>query len=165
MSLNTIKVPTLEQLGEVAAELGFAFTAADLATHHESLGDPFASRRDCAVTNYTLFASPRCGCAPPPGLAVVDAIAGLRTLAQLRVRLGIASGLVVVGDLIGQGAVRERDVIGETPTLAARLQALAPPGTVVIADSTRRQIGALFEVEDLGPQSLAGFVEPQRAWR
>jgi len=99
------------------------------------------------------------------GLAVVDAIVGLRTRAQLRVRLGIASGLVVVGDLIGQGAVRERDVVGETPNLAARLQALAAPGTVVIADSTRRQIGALFEVEDLGPQSLAGFVEPQRAWR
>jgi predicted ATPase/class 3 adenylate cyclase len=99
------------------------------------------------------------------GLAVVDAIAGLRTRAQLHVRLGIASGLVVVGDLIGQGAVRERDVVGETPNLAARLQPLAAPGTVVIADSTRRQIGAYFEVEDLGPQSLAGFVEPQRAWR
>ena len=80
-------------------------------------------------------------------------------------RLGIASGLVVVGDLIGQGATRERDVVGETPNLAARLQALAAPGTVVVADSTRRQIGALFEVEDLGPQPLAGFVEPQRAWR
>jgi predicted ATPase/class 3 adenylate cyclase len=98
-------------------------------------------------------------------LAVVDAIVGLRTREQLHVRLGIASGLVVVGDLIGQGAARERDVVGETPNLAARLQALAPPGTVVIADSTRRQIGGLFEVEDLGPQSLAGFVEPQRAWR
>ena len=63
-------------------------------------------------------------------LAVVDAIVGLRTRAQLHVRLGIASGLVVVGDLIGQGAARKRDVIGETPNLAARLQALAPPGTV-----------------------------------
>ena len=68
------------------------------------------------------------------GLAVVDAIAGLRTRAQLRVRLGIASGLVVVGDLIGQGATRERDVVGETPNLAARLQALAAPGTVIVAD-------------------------------
>jgi class 3 adenylate cyclase len=63
------------------------------------------------------------------GLAVVDAIVGLRTRAKLRVRLGIASGLVVVGDLIGQGAARERDVVGETPNLAARLQALAAPGT------------------------------------
>ena len=80
-------------------------------------------------------------------------------------RLGIASGLVVVGDLIGTGAAQERGVVGETPNLAARLQALAQPGTLVIAESTRRQIGALFEIEDLGPQPLAGFAEPQRAWR
>ena len=64
----------------------------------------------------------------------IDAIAGLRTREQLHVRLGIASGLVVVGDLIGQGATRERDVVGETPNLAARLQALAAPGTVIVAD-------------------------------
>ena len=80
-------------------------------------------------------------------------------------RLGAASGLVVVGDLIGVGAAQERGVVGETSNLAARLQALAKPGTLAIADSTRRQIGALFELEDLGPQSLAGFAEPQRAWR
>ena len=61
------------------------------------------------------------------------------------VRLGIASGLVVVGDLIGAGAAQERGVVGETPNLAARLQAVAQPGTLVIAESTRRQIGALFE--------------------
>jgi len=81
------------------------------------------------------------------------------------VRIGIATGLVVVGDLIGAGAAQERGVVGETPNLAARLQALARPGTLVVADSTRRQIGTLFEIEDLGPQSLAGFGEPQRAWR
>jgi hypothetical protein len=81
------------------------------------------------------------------------------------VRLGIASGLVVVGDLIGSGAAQERGVVGETPNLAARLQALAAPDTLVISESTRRQIGALFEIEALGPQPLAGFGEPQRAWR
>jgi hypothetical protein len=81
------------------------------------------------------------------------------------VRLGIASGLVVVGDLIGVGAAQERGVVGETPNLAARLQGLARPGTLVIAKSTRRQIGALFELEDLGSQPLAGFDEPQRVWR
>jgi len=97
------------------------------------------------------------------GLTVIDAISQLATQERLRVRLGIASGLVVVGDLIGAGAAQERGVIGETPNLAARLQALAQPGTVVIAESTRRQIGALFELDDLGPQSLAGFSEPQRA--
>jgi len=99
------------------------------------------------------------------GLAVIGAVDRLTTPEPLNVRLGIASGLVVVGDLIGAGAAQERGVIGETPNLAARLQALAPPGTLVIAESTRRQIGALFEVEDLGPQSLAGFAVPQHAWR
>jgi class 3 adenylate cyclase len=64
------------------------------------------------------------------------------------VRLGIASGLVVVGDLIGAGASQERGVVGEMPNLAARLQMLAKPGTLVVAEGTRRQIGALFELED-----------------
>jgi class 3 adenylate cyclase len=99
------------------------------------------------------------------GLAVVDAVGRLNTAEPLNVRLGIASGLVVVGDLIGSGAAQERGVVGETPNLAARLLALAVPGSLVIADSTRRQIGALFELEDLGTQSLAGFGEPQHAWR
>ena len=83
----------------------------------------------------------------------------------MNVRLGIASGLVVVGNLIGAGAAQERGVVGETPNLAARLQTLAQPGTLVIANGTRRQIGALFEIEDLGPQHLAGFADPQRAWQ
>jgi predicted ATPase len=99
------------------------------------------------------------------GLAVIDAVGRLTTQEPLNVRIGIATGLVVVGDLIGAGAAQERGVVGETPNLAARLQALARPGTLVVAEGTRRQIGALFEVEDLGPQPLAGFGEPQRAWR
>jgi class 3 adenylate cyclase len=99
------------------------------------------------------------------GLAVIDAVAKLSTPEPLNVRLGIASGLVVVGDLIGAGAAQERGVVGEMPNLAARLQALAQPGTLVIAESTRRQIGNLFAVEDLGPQPLAGFAEPQHAWQ
>src|SRR5215470_4159896 len=104
------------------------------------------------------------------GLAVIDAVAQLAiqqlaTQEPLNVRIGIASGLVIVGDLIGTGAAQERGVVGETPNLAARLQALARPGTLVVADSTRRQLGTLFEIEDLGPQALAGFPEPQPAWR
>jgi class 3 adenylate cyclase len=99
------------------------------------------------------------------GLSVIDAVGKLATEEKLNVRIGIASGLVVVGDLIGEGAAQERGVVGETPNLAARLQALARPGTLVVADSTRRQIGALFEIEDLGSQPLAGFAEPQRTWR
>jgi class 3 adenylate cyclase/predicted ATPase len=99
------------------------------------------------------------------GLAVIDAVGKLATPEPLNVRLGVASGLVVVGDLIGAGSAQERGIVGETPNLAARLQAMAQPGTLVIAESTRRQIGALFEIEDLGAQALAGFAEPQHAWR
>jgi class 3 adenylate cyclase len=99
------------------------------------------------------------------GLAVIGAISGLATSEPLNVRLGIASGLVVVGDLIGEGSAQEQSVVGETPNLAARLQALAQAGALVIAESTRQQIGSLFEVEDLGPQRLAGFAESQPAWR
>ena len=99
------------------------------------------------------------------GLAVVEAVGRLPEREDLRVRLGIATGLAVVGDLIGEGAAQERGVVGETPNLAARLQALAMPNTLVIGEATRRQIGGLFDLEDLGPQALAGFAEPQRAWR
>src|SRR5438874_11716500 len=99
------------------------------------------------------------------GLAVIEAVGRLTTQEPLNVRIGIATGVVVVGDLIGAGAAQERGVVGETPNLAARLQALARPGTLIVADSTRRQIGTLFEIEDLGPQPVAGFAESQRAWR
>jgi class 3 adenylate cyclase/DNA-binding winged helix-turn-helix (wHTH) protein len=99
------------------------------------------------------------------GLAVIDAVGRLTRPERLSVRLGVASGLVVVGDLTGAGAAQQHGVIGETPNLAARLQALARPDTLVVAESTRRQIGALFDIEDGGLQLVAGFAEPQRAWR
>src|SRR5271166_6569775 len=99
------------------------------------------------------------------GLAVIEAVGKLPAREDLRVRLGIATGLAVVGDLIGEGAAQERGVVGETPNLAARLQALAAPNTLVIGEATRRQVGGLFELADLGPQALAGFAEPQPAWR
>jgi predicted ATPase len=83
----------------------------------------------------------------------------------LAVRIGVATGLVVVGDLIGRGDAQERGVVGETPNLAARLQALAAPNSLVIADATRRQLGALFDIEDLGTHQLAGFAELQHASR
>jgi AAA ATPase domain/Adenylate and Guanylate cyclase catalytic domain len=81
------------------------------------------------------------------------------------VRIGIATGLVVVGDLIGRGAAEEQSVVGETPNLAARLQALARPNAILIAEATRRQVGSLFELIELGPQTLKGFATPQPAWR
>jgi len=99
------------------------------------------------------------------GLAVVDAVGRLETAERLQARVGIATGLVVVGYLIGEGAAQERGVVGETPNLAARIQGIAVPGTLVVAQSTRRQIGGLFEIEDLGGQRLAGFAEPQPVWR
>src|SRR5437762_1395560 len=99
------------------------------------------------------------------GLALLDAIGRLGTSEPLQTHIGVATGLVVVGDLIGEGASQERGVVGETPNLAARLEALAAPGTLVIADGTRRQVGALFDLEDLGARSLAGFAEKQRVWR
>ncbi|HXA21585.1 MAG TPA: AAA family ATPase [Acetobacteraceae bacterium] len=99
------------------------------------------------------------------GLAVIGAVGRLATPEPLNVRLGIATGLAVVGDLIGEGAAQEHGVVGETPNLAARLQGLAPPDTMVIGDATRRQIGGLFDLEDLGLQHLAGFAAPQRVWR
>lgn len=97
------------------------------------------------------------------GLALVDAVARLD--GDVQVRVGIATGRVVVGDLIGEGASAERAMVGETPNLAARLQALARPGTVVIAPATRRLVADAIEVEDLGEHVLKGFPEPVRAWR
>ena len=79
-------------------------------------------------------------------------------------RVGIATGLVIVGDLIGSGASQEQAIVGETPNLAARLQSDAEPNSVVIAESTRKLVGNLFELEDLGAQKLKGISDPVRAW-
>ena len=99
-------------------------------------------------------------------LALVDAVAKLDTAApgRLEVRVGIATGLVVVGDIVGSGEAQERGVVGETPNLAARLQAVAGPGMVVIADATRRLVGDLFLLTSLGAQHLKGLAGPVQAW-
>jgi predicted ATPase/class 3 adenylate cyclase len=101
------------------------------------------------------------------GLNLVEAVPKLATNvgSPLQVRVGIATGLVVVGDLIGAGAAQEQAVVGETPNLAARLQALADPGAVMIASSTRRLTGGLFEYRDLGVVALKGFAEDVPAWQ
>ncbi|HEX2338412.1 MAG TPA: adenylate/guanylate cyclase domain-containing protein, partial [Hyphomicrobiaceae bacterium] len=101
------------------------------------------------------------------GLAIVNALAGLETPvnAPLVARVGIATGLVMVGELIGQGAAQEQTVVGETPNLAARLQALSAPGSVVISHATRRLVGGLFELSDLGQRRFMGFTESLAAWR
>jgi class 3 adenylate cyclase/predicted ATPase len=101
------------------------------------------------------------------GLALIDSVpkfdAGRAT--SLQVRVGIATGVVVVGDLLGEGAAQEQAVIGETPNLAARLQGLAKPNTVVIADNTRRMLGGLFDYRDLGTLPVAGIDYPVHVWR
>src|SRR2546421_4136849 len=100
------------------------------------------------------------------GLDIIAAVARLETHAAepLAVRIGIATGVVVVGDLSREGALREHAVVGETPILAARLQALAEPGTIVVAASTRRLLGDLFRLRDLGRHEVKGIAEPVAAW-
>jgi class 3 adenylate cyclase/tetratricopeptide (TPR) repeat protein len=98
------------------------------------------------------------------GLALIAAVDLLKTHAALQTRVGIATGLVVVGDLIGSGEAQERGIVGETPNLAARLQGLAEPNSVVIAESTRKLLGNLFELEDFGARDLKGVTGHVRAW-
>jgi class 3 adenylate cyclase/tetratricopeptide (TPR) repeat protein len=98
------------------------------------------------------------------GLELVAAIRSLKTRVALQTRVGVATGLVVVGDLIGSGASQEQAIVGETPNLAARLQGIAEPNTVVIAESTRRLLGNLFEFEDLGLKNLKGIADPVYTW-
>ena len=98
------------------------------------------------------------------GLELIQAVAALKTPLSLQTRVGIATGLVVVGDLIGSGSAQEQAIVGETPNLAARLQDIAEPNAVVIAESTRKLLGGLFELQDLGTREIKGISGPVRAW-
>ena len=98
------------------------------------------------------------------GLELIKAVSALKSSALLRTRIGIATGQVVIGELIGSGSAQERSIVGKTPNLAARLQGVAEPNMVVICDSTRRLLGNLFDLEDLGPRDLKGIVGPTPAW-
>src|SRR3954471_13419237 len=100
------------------------------------------------------------------GLDIIAAVGRLETRAAepLAVRIGIATGVVVIGDLNREGALREHAVVGDAPNLAARLQALAEPGTIVVAASTRRLLGNLFHLRDLGRHEVKGIAEPVAAW-
>ena len=103
------------------------------------------------------------------GLEVIEAVNQIHTKANsgrpLQVRVGIATGLVVVGEMTGADAVEAHAIVGETPNLAARLQSIAEPGAVVISAETLELIGAIFEYRDLGSKSIAGFESPVRAWQ
>jgi class 3 adenylate cyclase/tetratricopeptide (TPR) repeat protein len=85
--------------------------------------------------------------------------------AALQARVGIATGLVVVGEIIGAGSAQERTIVGETPNLAARLQALAAPNTILISEATQNLLGGLFELESAGAHELKGFARPMPVWR
>ena len=98
------------------------------------------------------------------GLELIGAVGAIKTSVPLQTRVGIATGLVVVGDLIGSGEAQERGIVGETPNLAARLQGIAEPNMVVLAEGTRRLLGNLFELQDLGAKDLKGIAGPARAW-
>ncbi|MFY9839950.1 MAG: adenylate/guanylate cyclase domain-containing protein, partial [Xanthobacteraceae bacterium] len=98
------------------------------------------------------------------GLELITAVTALKSDAPLQSRVGIATGLVIVGDLIESGDARERGIVGETPNLAARLQGIAEPNQVVIAESTRRLLGNLFDFADLGSKDLKGIASPTRPW-
>jgi class 3 adenylate cyclase len=98
------------------------------------------------------------------GLELIRAVTALGAPVPLQTRVGVATGLVVVGDLIGSGVAQEQTIVGETPNLAARLQGIAQPNMVVIAESTRRLLGNLFELEHLGLQDLKGIGGPAPAW-
>jgi class 3 adenylate cyclase/predicted ATPase len=98
------------------------------------------------------------------GLELIQAVGGLKSNSPLQTRVGIATGLVVIGDLVGSGEAQERGIVGATPNLAARLQGIAEPNTVVIAENTRKLLGNLFDLQDLGAQELKGIASPVITW-
>ena len=100
-------------------------------------------------------------------LAIIDSVRHIERPdgLKLETRVGIATGLVVVGDIIGSGAAREESIVGETPNLAARLQALAEPNTVLVGEATYRLLGRTFEYESRGEHALKGFAKPVPVWR
>jgi Adenylate and Guanylate cyclase catalytic domain len=98
------------------------------------------------------------------GLTLLETVRSLTAPEPLQVRIGIGTGLVVVGDLVGSGEAQERGVVGETPNLAARLQAAAAPDTVVIDPTTQRLLAGLFEYRDLGRIEVKGFATAVQAY-
>ncbi len=104
-------------------------------------------------------------CAVNAALKIVESVTAIRTARQLQVRIGIATGLVVAGDLIGEGSATEFALVGEAPNLAARLQGLAQPNQILLAGSTRRLLGRSFELVDLGNHDIRGLDQPVRVWQ
>ncbi len=101
------------------------------------------------------------------GLAIIDSLAQLKGPdgQALATRIGIATGIVVIGDIIGKGVAREHSIVGETPNLAARLQSVAEPNSIVVSQSTHHLLGRQFDYQNLGEQALKGFAHPVQVWR
>src|ERR1700730_10859069 len=100
-------------------------------------------------------------------LAIIDGLSQLNRPdgKPLKTRVGIATGVVVIGDIIGSGAAREHSIVGETPNLAARLQTLAEPNSILVSQSTHHLLGRQFNYQSLGEQVIKGFANPVRVWR
>jgi class 3 adenylate cyclase len=161
---------------ELAARLDPEYLREVIAAYHRAVAET-AAGLDGFVAKYmgdgvlVYFGYPRAHendaeHAVRAGLRVIEAVGRLEFgSVALHARIGIATGLVVVGDLIGEGSAQEQSVVGETPNLAVRLQALAEPDAVVIAASTRRLVGDLFEYRDLGAVEVKGIAEPVPIWQ
>jgi class 3 adenylate cyclase len=145
----------------------FQRTVAQTITHYEGFVAKYMGDGVLAYFGYPRAQEHDAERAVRAGLALVGAASeiGAPERSTLRVRVGIATGLVVIGDLIGSGSAREEAVVGETPNLAARLQSSAEPNTVLICPTTRRLVGDLFEHRDLGPIELKGFAVPVPVWQ
>src|SRR4051812_25852738 len=100
-------------------------------------------------------------------LAIIDGLSSIKGVVghEFQTRVGIATGLVVIGDIIGSGTAREHTIVGETPNLAARLQSLAEPNSVLVSQSTHHLLGRQFDYQSLGKRSLKGFANPVQVWR
>jgi class 3 adenylate cyclase len=153
-----------EDLGKVIA--AYHKCAADIVTRFGGYVAKYMGDGVLACFGYPEAQETDAENAVRASLALVDAIAQLfADGGGHQVRIGLATGLVVVGELVGTGEAQERNVVGETPNLAARLQSAAAPNTVAIAATTRRLAGELFEYEAIAPAQLKGFQDPISAWR
>jgi class 3 adenylate cyclase len=145
----------------------FQRTVAQTITHYEGFVAKYMGDGVLVYFGYPRAQEHDAERAVGAGLALVGAAGAIEAPSRLmlRLRVGIATGLVVIGDLIGSGSAREEAVVGEPPNLAARLQSLAEPDTVLICPTTRRLVGNLFEYRDLGPIELKGFAAPIPVWQ
>ncbi len=153
-----------EDLREVLG--AFFSTAGAIVSRHEGLVARYMGDGMLLYFGYPHASEDAPERAARAALEIVEAVARLEPMPGIgiRVRVGVATGMVVIGDVLGEGAAREQAVSGITAHLAARVQAVAQPGQVLVADSTRLLLGNLFDCQDLGLHPMKGFSEPQRVW-